>query len=149
RSRAPAASAPAAGAQSRGPKPALSLKHFLGRAAQNRSYLDRLAASYSTRSGRSRSPRSDLVGLFRAFHINDPVAGQEFLGFGKNPVCDWRPVLSRTDDPGLIGKGQALGGHEHAGILEFLVECVHEGEIRLKVFLGPLHVGIKFSFRAL
>ena len=102
----------------------------------------------SFRARRRRSPRGDPIRLLRAFHVNDPVSGEKLLGLREDPIGDRRPVASRPNDLGLVGERQAFGCDEHAGILEFLVEGVHESEMRLEVLLRPCGVPVKIGLRA-
>jgi hypothetical protein len=76
--------------------------------------------------------------LLRTLDVDNPVAGEEFLGFREYTIGNGLPVTSRANDLGLIGKGQSFCGDENAGSLEFLTERLHESQLRLKVLLGPL-----------
>src|SRR5262249_26515863 len=163
RSRAPAASIPATGARSEHPW-LFHSRQFSRRAAHHLPHLDRYIPRDSSRPGRRRQPRGDFIRLLGAFHVNDCVSGEKLLGFREDAVrhkgrpvlntandaiCHNRlPVAPGANDPGLVRESQAFGRNEHARILEFLVESMHESGLRLVVLRRPLSVPVKFGLRA-
>src|SRR5260370_28688276 len=84
--------------------------------------LDWHASPDASGPGSRRRPGSDPIRLLRAFHVDDPVAGEKFLRFREDSIRNGLPVLSRSNDLGLAGESQALGGHELARIFQFLSE---------------------------
>src|SRR5271165_5373065 len=125
-----------------------SIPRLLRRAAQHWAHLYGHVRRSPARPWRGRSPRGDLLGMLRAFHIDDPVSGEKLLRFREDPIGNRLSVASRANDLGLVGERQSLGGNQHACVLEFLVEGVHISELRLQVLLRPLRVPVKIAFCA-
>jgi hypothetical protein len=77
------------------------------RAAHHLAHFDGLAPSNPSGPRRRRSTRRDLIRLFRAFHINDPISREELFGFREDSVGNWRPVACGANDLGMVGECQA------------------------------------------
>ena len=69
-----------------------------------------------------------LDGLFFGFHLPQPVAGDQFLGFGEGAV-DHRALVAREAHAGALAAGvQAFARDEDAGLGQFFVVIAHGGQ---------------------
>jgi hypothetical protein len=104
-----------------------------------------MAPAFAPTPGPCDKPRGNRECLLGIFDIDDPVSGQELLGFREKSIGDVPSFAAGAHGLGVIRLSQPLRGNEHAGIFQFLAERPNEGNICLKFLLRP--PGISFKIR--
>src|SRR5215472_4672824 len=69
-----------------------------------------------------------LDSLFFGFHLDNPIAGDEFFGLRKRTV-DYGPLAIRELDPRSLGTGlESRKVHQHSGLHQLLVVLAHSAQ---------------------
>src|SRR5271165_1880005 len=95
-------------------------------------YLDRHICRLPAGPGRGGRTSGNLVRLLRSLDVDDPVSGKKLLRFREHTVRDGLSVLPRPNDLGFVWQSQPLGVHEDTGVVQFLAEAPHIGDVPLQ-----------------
>src|SRR5689334_9505279 len=95
--------------------------HFLGVAEVLQLVeLAHLDLAHAALAGRVRVAAAPFQGLLARFHLDDGVAGDEFLGLGEGAV-DETALLALVFDAPAVGAGlEAAGVQQHARLVQLL-----------------------------
>ena len=113
------------------------MSQLVWRSAHHLTDFDGKDERRATRSRRARGFRRDLIGALGAVDLDDPVAREEFLRLRERPIRYRHAVLTGANELRLAWRRQPLGGDVLAGLLELLVELVHEADVILEVVGRP------------
>ena len=89
------------------------------------------------RTGAVRQPGGDLGRPVEAVAVDEPVPGQDLLGFGVRAVGHHRARVPQPDPAGVDRGGQALRVHQFPGFGQVLAERLHELAHRRELGRGP------------
>src|SRR5262245_11438873 len=108
------------------------------RSAHDLAHFDRNDEWSAARAWSRRRLCGDFVCAFGPIDVHDPVAGEEFLRFGKWTISHGGcSVLSDTHDSRLARRREALRTGELSRLDELLVQAMHEGDVRFEIVRRP------------